>query len=151
MKMKPFLIIIVLALSVRFGLSQTKPLVSSDTILPEKVVKTFQIKYPAKPDSQWVKEGDNFVITFTAKGKWYDVRINKEGKWIESVVLINYEDLPVSVRTVFEKSEFTNLEQLKIEQVENQKMPLSYKITLLSPKEDEIHVMYDPQGNIIRE
>lgn len=129
-------------------IAQDKP-VRPDTLLPEKVLKTFSTKYPGMPDSLWVKDGENYIITYSSEGKWYDIRISGEGKWLETLVLINYEDLPAPVKSNFEKSEFANLEQLKIEQLESEKTSLTYKLTLLSKSEDEIYVIYDAQGNRI--
>lgn len=125
-------------------------LTPSDTVLPEKVSKGFHDKYPGKSDSLWVQQGADYIITFTEQGKWYDVRISTGGKWMESVIMINYEDLPAEVRAAFEKSEYADLEQLRIDQVETEKSPLYYKILLLSKSEDEVLVKYDSQGKVVK-
>ena len=129
--------------------SQEKP-IQSDTILPEKVVKTFKEKYAGKSDSLWVKNNDIYVITFTSEGKWYDVSIGMKGNWMETTILINYEDLPTAVKSVFEKSEYATFEQLKVDQIETEKLPLIYRLILLSKAEDEIVIKYDPQGQVVR-
>ena len=125
---------------------QVKPAVA-DTVLPEKVVKGFLDKYPGKADSNWIKDGDDFIVTFTSEGKWYDVRISTKGKWLETIILINYEDMPASVKAAFEKSEFATYEQLKIDQVESEKTPVFFRMILLSKSEDEVIVKYDASGN----
>jgi predicted flavoprotein YhiN len=62
--------------------------------IPEPVLSSFQKQYSDVPESKWEKEGENFEVEFTHKGKEESVVYDASGKWLEKEEEIKIEELP---------------------------------------------------------
>jgi hypothetical protein len=119
----------------------------ADTILPEKVVNCFKEKYPDQSSQNWTKdEKSNYLITFIKDGLWYDVTINPKGKWQQTNVMLNFEDLPEALRNSFNQSVYGKNEILRIDKLETPSNPEVYIMAMLSAKDEELVVKFDGTG-----
>lgn len=71
--------------------------ISQKKNVPDVVLTSFQKQYPEVPEAKWEKEGENFEVEFSNKGKEESVVYDASGKWIEKEVKMKIEDLPKAV------------------------------------------------------
>jgi hypothetical protein len=123
--------------------------VAQDTLLPEKVLKTFQKKCPKASSDDWMKEGDHYVISYFDDNDWYDVRISAKGKWQGTAIMIDYEKLPQAIISHFEASKYNEFEVVKITLAEKPKLPKEYRIYVESLDMKETVLVYGEDGHLI--
>ena len=121
----------------------------ADTILPPAVVKSFVKKFPKGETGDWMKENGNYIISTFFDNTWYDITFSEKGKWLNSSILIDYEQLPSAVINAFEQSTYRNHEIMKISILEMPKSPKVYKLYLENRDGEAIILNFNESGILL--
>jgi len=131
--------------------SQNMTLTVVDTVLPKKVVETFNKMYPKGSMEEWIQAGDTFTITYFYDNGWYDVSIGRKGNWISTSAIIDYDQLPEAVKNAFSASANKDKEIIlvKIEEKQGAKKKIRTKTYLIykeNYKKEEVILRYNETG-----
>ena len=121
-----------------------------DTILPPNIVTEFKGKFNNIDPSEWIKTGDNYVITFLKETKWYEVTYSKKAKILGLNILLNYDDMPDAVKKKFDSSPYKDFEIQKILELQTTDQKKNYQITVINTKEEEQLLLYDETGELVK-
>ena len=139
-----------LIIFILFFIADVKAQQPADTILPANIVTEFKGRYNSINPGEWVKSGENFVITFLKDSKWYEITYSKKAKMLGLNILLNYNDLPDPVRKKFEASTSKDLEIQKILEIETPDQKKNFQITVLNANEDEQILLYSDTGDLLK-
>ena len=126
---KIFLIILLCAASVSFA--QVK--------VPDKVKSAFEGKFPNATSVKWEVDEDEFTAGFTSDSINYYTTFNEDGKWVETGVMISYDNLPDPVKKGV-KDKFKDNEIKCCYKVEDFKGTVYYEVDV--KKESKIIELY---------
>lgn len=117
--------------------------------LPEAVKSSFEAKYPnEKPDNWEIDDHGNYEFHFKKKGVKHRADFLKNGKWIETEVSIDKEELPKAIRNVI-KDKYDNEEITEVEKVMHHSKGLFYDVEFKRKGKNK-DVMFKADGSIIK-
>lgn len=127
---------------------------TADTILPKKVIATFNKMFPNASSEEWVVRGDTFIITYFSENEWFEITINRNGSWMATSEITDYDHLPPSVRQSFDQSEFADeaVPFVKFEEKIGPKKKIHIKYWLVFTEDsrgNEVILKYDESGKRI--
>ena len=143
------IVINLIILSVLF-IADVKAQQIADTILPPEIFTEFKGRFNNAEPGEWTKSGENYVITFLKDSKWCEVTYSKKAKMLGLNILLNYDDLPDAVKKKFDSSPYKDFEIQKILEILTADQKKNYQITVLNTKDEEILLLYNETGDLIK-
>ncbi len=115
---------------------------------PEAVKATFQAKYPGENDPDWhVDSNGNYESHFKIDGVRHRADFSPDGKWIETEVSIDKDELPKAIRKVINK-EYSHEKITEIERVQSAEKGLFYDVEFKRKGKNK-DVEFTEEGKII--
>ncbi len=147
MKRILFLMLLIFALS---NVSNAQDSINpADTILPKAIIKDFSKRFSKAEIDDWMRDGSNYIVSTFASNQWYDVTYSEKGKWVNSAILIDYEQLPQPVVKAYESSKYRDFEIMKITLTEAKKQPKVFRIFVENTDENAAVLLYHENGNSV--
>ena len=88
---------------ITFFTFQTSGINVCEIQIPEKVIKSFQKKYPKNTEASWDDLGDMFVVNFYDEGDVLkEANFDPEGNWQETITVLDEDELPKKIITFIE-------------------------------------------------
>lgn len=123
---------------------------NADTIIAPKVLDAFNSKYKKAEISEWSHINGIYTITFFQKNNWFDVKYTDKAKWVETTIIIDFEQLPEAVQKSFESSKYGSWDLVKIVHFEQDGID-SYRLMVVSRSDVEKSLLYDKTGKLTEE
>lgn len=136
-------------------IAQNKTQPVADTVLPKKVIATFNKMFPKGNTDEWYVSGDTFTINFFSENDWSEITIARAGSWMSTSVIIDFEQLPQAVQSAFLSSEYKNREVylVKTEEKPGAKKKIKDKIYLIyteNNKKEEVILRIKENGELVK-
>lgn len=122
---------------------------SDDKDVPEKVLTTFNAKFPDARKEEWEMEDETtWEAEFKLNGKAYSANFKTNGDWLETEYEIKKSDIPANILSILNQN-FTDYE---IDEAEIAESPLgkSYEMEI-EVGEEEFEIVIDAQGKLTKQ
>lgn len=117
--------------------------------VPESISNALKAKYPNATDIDWEKKDIYFVADCWADGKELDVWFDANATWKLTEISIGWNDLPATVQTGFNGSEFAIWKREDIDMLEYPLQPIQYVIEVENGK-TEYQLFFSEEGNLMK-
>mgnify|MGYP001596608959 CR=1 FL=1 len=114
-----------------------------DTDVPSQVMAKFNLLYPQPKNIKWVKDKDNFEVTFTLNDVKKSLLINAGGILTEGELEFSFDQLPKNTLTYIE----TNL---KDQRIRNYSKTTKNGVTTYKVQAEKVVYYFDETGNYIK-
>jgi hypothetical protein len=140
-------LLLITVLSIAIGTQSCEQKASGDST-PEKVLSTFNQKFPNAKDVEWEKEdATEWEAEFNMDGKEYSANFSVNGDWKETEYEIEEADLPADIRALLDQ----NFSDYEIEEAEIAETAAGKSFELaIEVGEEEFEVVIDSQGNLTK-
>lgn len=118
--------------------------------VPDTISKALKDKYPAATNIRWEQKGTYYVADCRMDGKEMDVWYDANATWQLTEVEIFWNDLPASVQTGFNGSEYATWKREDIDLLEYPLQPIQYVIEV-EQNDTEYQLFFSEDGNLIQE
>lgn len=116
--------------------------------VPEKVITSFEQKFPDAKKVKWEKENDtHWEAEFKLNGKEYSSNFDNKGNWLETDYEVEINDIPAAVKSTLD-NEFLGFEIEEAEVLETAEGTV-YKFEI-EKDETEMEVVIDPSGKVVK-
>ncbi|WP_270516607.1 PepSY-like domain-containing protein [Sanguibacteroides sp. AM78-02pH3A] len=115
----------------------------------EKVIGTFNSKYPDAQHVEWEIKNNYNVAEFRNNGIKTETWINSSGIWYMTESDIPFESLPEAVKTSFNASEYAQWRKEDVDKVERADMETIYVIEVEQGNQ-EMDLYYTEDGNLFK-
>ncbi len=75
----------------------------TDENLPEAVKKSFTAKFSNAEKTSWMLDHENYKANFNVAKTFLYAKFNKEGKWLETQIILNRQAVPRKIHAVLIK------------------------------------------------
>nr|WP_302831752.1 PepSY-like domain-containing protein [uncultured Bacteroides sp.] len=116
--------------------------------VPESISNALKAKYPSATDVDWEKKGVYFVADCWVDGKELDVWFDANATWQLTEISIAWNDLPATVQTGFNGSEFATWQREDIDMLEYPLQPIQYVIEVKNGN-TEYQLFFSEDGNLM--
>ncbi len=116
------------------------------TTVPKVVMKGFKSRYPLATPSYWVQEDEDYEAQFTVNGKVMTAEFSRRGKWLNSEIVMEPEELPAMGVEYIRK----NYEGYEVNAIIFEESPLGkfYSVGLANDENYE-ELIFDALGNFV--
>ncbi|MFD1062393.1 PepSY-like domain-containing protein [Winogradskyella litorisediminis] len=116
--------------------------------IPDAVKTSFKAKYPdEKPDNWEIDDHGNYEFHFKKNGEKMRADFLKTGKWIETEISIDKDELPKAIKKVI-KEKFDDEDITEVEKVMHHSKGLFYDVEFKKKGKNK-DVMFKTDGSII--
>ncbi|WP_411768462.1 PepSY-like domain-containing protein [Winogradskyella sp. A3E31] len=116
--------------------------------IPEAVIESFKAMYPNEDTSDWEKDAnDNYEIQFKKDGEQHRADFTPDGKWIETEVSIDKDDLPMAVKNAIEQK-YDDRKITEVEKVHHSTKGTFYDVEF-KQKGKNLDIEFRENGTII--
>jgi len=145
---------------ITFLASQTFGLTINEVEVPEKVLKTFQKKYPKHSEAVWDDLGDMFVVNFYDDEILREASFDVEGNWKETNTNLDEDDLLPNIKKYLIKKYGEEIEYYDIVFTDSPKGSFYFiNIEVVEESDDEeeesesqsYSLKFDSEGKAIKE
>lgn len=120
---------------------------SQDLQLPEPVKASFEGKYAKARHLEWYMDDEKYILEFEIASNSYTAIYEKDGKWLETGLVISDFDIPVPVtNSMKQKCPASNISYT--EKVERSNGEIFYRIHCFN-KESDYLLSIAPEGKIV--
>jgi len=118
--------------------------------------ESFSEKFPDAKAKKWKSKKATFIAKFSSNGKKYEATFNADGKWVETLTRIKWEELPGPVRKTFYASEFIWLNWTSVKKLDTPEKGIIYLIEGDNMNEESspicrFRLYFSEDGVIVRE
>lgn len=119
------------------------------TSVPVEISQAFNNKYPHATNVEWERKGNYYVADFRMDGKDFDAWFEDDGNWVMTEMDITWNNLPETVQTSFNASEYASWRIEDVDLLEYPLTPMEYVIEV-EQGEKEVQLFYSETGNLLR-
>lgn len=117
--------------------------------VPEALSQALKTKYPSATHIEWEQKGNFYVADCRVDGKEKDVWYNAKAEWQLTETDLQWNDVPGTVQTSFENSEYAaGWQRDDFDLLEYPLEPMVYVIEVEKGNQ-ELQLFYSQEGNLI--
>lgn len=116
--------------------------------VPEALSQALKAQYPSATHIEWEQKGNFYVADCRVDGKEKDVWYNAKAEWQLTETDLQWNDVPGTVQTSFENSEYADWQRDDVDLLEYPVEPMVYVIEVEKGNK-ELQLFYSQEGNLI--
>jgi len=121
-------------------------LLAQDEEIPTAVQATFNTMYPNAIDAYWEQDGEEYLATFAFGEKSIDATFLEDGTWQQSVISLEFEDLPAAAITLLDK-DFKTASYFSISRVQ---IPAQVQYSVSFETDTQyVTIIFDTAGQLV--
>jgi hypothetical protein len=120
---------------------------SAQIKVPALVNNAFKAKFPAATKVKWEKEGKSYEAEFLQNNVETSALFGFDGKWIETEIKIEFNDLPSAVQQEI-NTRFNDYKKNEFNKITHVSKGVYYEVEIEQGK-DKYDIMFDKNGKII--
>lgn len=117
--------------------------------IPPQILATLNKLFPEAAELDLLVNENELGVSFLWQQQYYDAFFTRDGEWLRTEYIIDYEELPEQVRFVFELSEYSTWERGYAYHVTLPGRIINYKIYVYDANWNELELVYDENGRIV--
>jgi uncharacterized protein YxeA len=119
--------------------------------IPAEVTNSLIGKFPNATNIEWKDQLVDFKAAFDADGKKYEAKFTNKGEWKLTVIELSINKLPKRVSLGLLKTDYAEWEITGLALVQSPKKNNLYKITVAKNNINKKELLFNPDGQLVKD